>query len=194
MAPQPLVGVSALAFVSTNVDNFVLTTAQLAAARAERVGRIVLGALIGFFVLLALSALVAGALVDISVRWIGLLGLVPITLGLRGLWALRRAEGRSGQPRWPLAGSAITAGLTTIGSGGDNLAVYIPIYRKANLPGGLLITGVMIALELVLLVAALLAGRHPKTLAVLERGGAVATPVLYVCIGVVVLIRSGTFS
>jgi cadmium resistance protein CadD (predicted permease) len=194
VVPLSVVGVGALAFLSTNVDNFVLTTAQVTAARADRVRRIAVGSLVGFLTLIAMSAVVAQGLGTISTRWIGLLGLVPLVLGLRGLWALREAEARAGAPRWPVAAGAVTAALTTLGNGGDNLAVYIPLYRKADLAEGLVLTAVMIGLELVLLGAAVLAGRHRRALAALERAGAFATPVLYCVIGVVVLIRSGTLS
>jgi hypothetical protein len=37
------------------------------------------------------------------------------------------------------------------------------------------------------------AGRHPATLRVLDRVGVYAAPVLYLVIGVVVLVRAGTF-
>jgi cadmium resistance protein CadD (predicted permease) len=194
MASLSLVGVSAIAFMSTNVDNFVLTTAQVAAARAERVRRIAFGAVAGFALLVGVSAVVASALGSIPTRWIGLLGLVPLVLGVRGLWALRRPEARSGTPRWPIAGGFITAALTTIGSGGDNLAVYIPLLRNGNLTGGLAIAGVLMALDLALVGVAIVAGRHPRTLGGLERAGAFATPVLYCVIGVVVLVRSGTLA
>jgi cadmium resistance protein CadD (predicted permease) len=194
MDPVALAGVAVLSFASTNVDNFLVTTAQLAAAKPGRTRRIVEGEMFGTAVLVGASALVAAALVSIPTRWFGLLGLVPLTLGLRGLWALRRPEARVTTQKWPLAGGFTTSTAVTLGNGGDNLAVYIPLFRGTSVAGGALVVAVFAILDVLLCVAAVLVGRHPKTLRAVERGGVVVTPIVYCLIGVVVLLRAGTLS
>ena len=193
-----LAGAAALAFVSTDVDNFLLVTAQFAAAPAERVRRIAAGQFVGFLVLVAAAAAVAAALFDIPTRWVGLLGLVPIAIGLRALVAWRRPPGPGQRPtmsrRWPTAGGAATAALITIGSGGDNLAVYIPLFKGVGVGGHGVVIGVFLVCESLLLGLAHLVGRHHLALRTVDRVGAAVTPFLYVTIGVVVLLRSGTFS
>ena len=96
-----LVGVAAGAFASTNIDNTVITTAQVAAAKPGRVRRILIGQYVGFATLVVVAAVVAAALVSVPAYWIGLLGLVPISLGVRGLLALRSPEARRGEPSGP---------------------------------------------------------------------------------------------
>ena len=187
-----VVGVAAASFLSTNVDNLVMTTAQVAAAKAHKVRRIIYGQVFGSAVLVGVSVVVAVALLSIPTHWIGLLGLVPLALGVRGLLALRRPEGRSATSRWPTAGGSVTSALVTIGNGGDNLAVYIPLFRGVSVPEGLLVVVVFAALDLVLCTLAVRLGRHRSTLRSMERAGIYAVPVLYLAIGVLVLFRSGT--
>ena len=88
----------------------------------------------------------------------------------------------------------MTAALVTLGSGGDNLAVYIPLFRTTTVPEGLLVAVVFALLDVALCLVARTVGRHPATLGHLERGGAWVTPVVYLAIGVVVLWRSGTLA
>jgi len=188
-----LAGIAAASFASTNVDNLVLTTAQVAAAPAHRTRRIVIGQLLGFAVIVLIGVIVATALFEIPTRWIGLLGLVPLALGIRGLLALRRASGDRAT-KWPLAAGLWTSALITIGNGGDNLAVSIPLLRESSGADRALVVAIFVVLDVLLCTIAVLAGRHPRTVRGIERFGVLATPVLYCVIGVVVLVRAGTFS
>jgi cadmium resistance protein CadD (predicted permease) len=187
-----LLGLTLACFVSTNIDNLVVTTAQFAAAPPHRVRRIALGQLTGFLVIVGASAAAAGLLLEIPARWVGLLGLVPIALGVRGLLALRRPAGER-DPKWPVAAGFFTSTLVTIGNGGDNLAVYIPVLRQSDLAQGSFIVVGLIVLDVLLCGGAFLLGRHPRTLRVVDRAGAYLIPLVYCTIGVVVLVRAGTF-
>ena len=94
-----VLGLAAGAFAGTNVDNAAVTVAMIAAAPAERAKRIALGQVIGFVVLVVGAIGMAVLLFEIPTRIIGLFGLVPLTLGLRGLF---RAPSRRGAlPRRP---------------------------------------------------------------------------------------------
>jgi cadmium resistance protein CadD (predicted permease) len=188
------IGVAAAAFIGTNLDNGLVTAAMVAAAPPERDTRIVVGQVIGFTVLVAAAAGTALALFEVSARVIGLLGLVPLALGLRGLLALRHPEDRW-HPSQRVAGTGILAAmLVTIGSGGDNLAIYIPLFRVAGAANLLSITAVFVAGELLLTAGVLRIGRHPRTRGAVTRIGVWAAPVLYCLIGVLVLVRAGTLS
>ena len=187
-------GVAAGAFIGTNIDNGLVATAMVAAAPPDRARRIAEGQVAGFVVLVAVAAATAIALFEVPDRVIGLLGLIPLALGVRGLIALRHpdqhqrtAEGQSGA-----ASSA--AMLVTIGAGGDNLAVYIPLFRVAG-TSDLVATGLVFVIgEALLTVMILRAGRHPRTRAAATRIGAIATPLLFCTLGVLILVQANTFS
>ena len=128
-----LAGAAAAAFVTTDVDNFLLASAQFAVAPADRLRRIGVGQFAGFMTLVGAALVASVALVDVPTRYIGLLGVVPLALGARRFVQWRRGQREiTGPPGLPLVGGAGTAYVITLGSGGDNLAVYIPLFRLAG--------------------------------------------------------------
>jgi cadmium resistance protein CadD (predicted permease) len=201
VGPGAEVGVAALAFVGTNIDNTLVTMAMVAGAPLERARRIAAGQVVGFWTMVAVSAAAAAVLFEISPATVGLLGLVPLAIGLKGLVVWARARERSGGgggttavERRAVGRSLTAAALVTIGASGDNLAAYIPIFRAAGAADvGAIV--VVFALGEVLVTWVILAGgRHPRARAVMTRLGVVAVPVLLCCIGVLVMVQAGTFS
>lgn len=182
------------AFVSTNLDNGLVAVAMVAAAPPEKARRIASGQAFGFLVLVLAAAGTAVALFDVPTRAIGLLGLVPLALGIRGLLALRHGDAHERAARRAFGSGIIAAALVTLGAGGDNLAVYIPLFRATGTGGRLATALVFLVGETLLTLAILGAGRHPRARAVSARIGAVAAPLLYCAIGVLILLAAGTFS
>src|SRR5437870_499858 len=82
-------------FASTNVDLFVLLVALFLGSRngGLRTWQIVLGQYLAFAALVAASATVAAGLAVVPNDWIGLLGLLPLAIGLWGLYTARRDAG-----------------------------------------------------------------------------------------------------
>jgi cadmium resistance protein CadD (predicted permease) len=220
-------GVAAAAFVGTNVDNCVVTMAMVAGAPLERAHRIAAGQVFGFAVLVAVSAAAAAVLFEFSSAVVGLLGLVPLAIGVRGLVELARtrpvakaasmdgsavpttgtgpapADGKrrrwfrrpGSSPEQRAVGRSFTAAaLVTIAAGGDNLAVYIPLFRVGGATNVGAIVAVFVVAEALLTWVILTGGRHPKARGVMLRLGHVAVPILLCCIGILVMVQAGTFS
>jgi cadmium resistance protein CadD (predicted permease) len=189
-----VLGLAAGAFVGTNIDNAAVTVAMIAAAPPARAKRIALGQVIGFVVLVIAAIGMAVLLFEIPTRIIGLLGLVPLALGLRGLLALRHPEERSRVARRAVGSGVVAATVITIGAGGDNLAVYIPLFRVARF-GGTAASLLVFALgEVLLTLFVLRAGQHPRVRNAVTAIGAFAAPILYCAIGILVLAEAGTLS
>jgi cadmium resistance protein CadD (predicted permease) len=194
------VGVATAAFVGTNVDNTLVVMAMVAGAPTERSHRIAAGQVVGFVVLVAAALAAAAVLFEFSARVVGLLGLVPLAIGLRGLLALRPGPQGKRTLRRPKAadravGRSVTAAaLVTIAMGGDNLAVYIPLFRVGGATRLGVIFVVFVLGEVAVTALILAGGRHPRARDVMDRLGAVAVPVLLCAIGVLVLVTAGTFS
>ena len=74
-----------------------MTAALIAGSPPERAHRIALGQVVGFMAVVALAAAAAAVLIEFSPRVVGLLGLVPLALGLRGLLRLRSGDGATRQ-------------------------------------------------------------------------------------------------
>jgi len=203
------IGVAAAAFVGTNVDNCVVIMAMVAAAPVERARRIAVGQIIGFVVLVAVAAAAAALLFEFSTAVVGLLGLVPLAIGLHGLLGVARAgrgeeaeapptggtERRRQRPEQRAVGRSLTAAaLVTLAAGGDNLAVYIPLFRVGGATRVGAIVAVFLVGEAIVTWLILSGGRHPQARGVMLRIGHLAVPVLLCCVGVLVLVEAGTFS
>ena len=166
-------GIAAAAFVGTNIDNCVVTMTMVAGAPLDRARRIAAGQVAGFVFLVVLAAAAAAVLFEFSPKVVGLLGLVPLTIGVRGLVGLRqRSDPEEGDPRTGArrrrgrrtaaeraVGRSFTAGaLVTVGAGGDNLAAYIPLFRVGG-TANLAAICIVFVLGEVLVTAVILAGR-----------------------------------
>ncbi len=204
-------GVAAAAFVGTNVDNCVVVMAMVAGAPLQRAHRIAAGQVLGFAVLVAVSAAAAAVLFEFSTAVVGLLGLVPLAIGLHGLVGLARGhtdgEGATSPPATPArrrrrskpeqraVGRSLTAAaLVTIASGGDNLAVYIPLFRVGGGTRVSAVVTIFVVGEALVTWLILAGGRHPKARRVMLRLGHLTVPILLCCVGILVLVEAGTFS
>jgi len=127
-----LVAVSAAAFVSTNIDNLLMLSALLAMS-AVRPLPIVTGFLLTTVIVIGAALLIArlGDLVD--TRYVGLLGLIPIALGLRGLLTLMRKKARPATTQDVRPGMWRTAAVI-LPLSGDSVAVCVDLCR--NRPTG----------------------------------------------------------
>src|SRR5215470_10926801 len=126
-------------FAGTDVDDIIVLTVLFLAGRAA--GRptkahVIAGQYLGIAALVAVSAIAAVGLLIVPQRWIGLLGLAPIALGIRGLVAA--ATNRDSDTTVAAAG-VLSVAAVTIANGADNLSVYIPLFRTIG-PGDSLLT------------------------------------------------------
>src|SRR3954463_6583613 len=112
-------------FAGTNVDDLIVLTVLFLGARAARrpVWPIWLGQYTGIAVLVGVSLLAALGLTLIHDRFVPLLGVVPLGLGVRGLIKAFRSSTSSSPPEVAAQGVLPVAGIT-IANGADNIAVY----------------------------------------------------------------------
>ncbi len=128
---------SVVVFVATSVDELVvLTTIFAYAERRKAVAQVYAGQLISQVVLLTISVLAASGIETISPEAIGLLGILPIVLGIRIL--LGGDEEDEAQETANRLGSrasfTLTVALIAIGGGGEELAVFIPFLGSLSMP------------------------------------------------------------
>lgn len=195
----PLSVTASATFVATNIDDLVVLTTLFATSRrgGPSRGQVVLGQYLGIAALVAVSAVVAVGLLVVPDRWVGLLGLIPIGLGTKGLVEARRSRARrrpdeeaAGPFEAPVRGLLGVAGLT-IANGADNISVYTPLFRQAG-PGGFAVYAVVFVVLVAVwcIASALLAGRRPVT-ALLDKAGHWLVPVVFIVIGVTIVATSG---
>jgi cadmium resistance transport/sequestration family protein len=191
MPPSGIVTAAGV-FAGTNVDDLIVLTVLFLAARASgrpRPWQIWAGQYAGIGVLVALSALAALGLTVVPDRWVGLLGLVPIALGVRGLVAAVRRSGDDDAP--VVAGSATAVAGVTIANGADNIAVYTPLFRTIGVGSTVVTIVVFAVLVAVWCLAASRLGSHRRVIAAVGRYGHWLVPLVFIAIGVVIIAGSG---
>jgi cadmium resistance protein CadD (predicted permease) len=124
------------AFVATDIDDFVLLAA-LFGSRTLKSKNIVIGQLVGIGTLVLVSSVAALAALSIPPGWANLLGVLPLALGIRGAitW-FRPAEKETAETPMVLPSvfgrsEIVSVACLTVASGGDNLAIYIPLFSSS---------------------------------------------------------------
>jgi cadmium resistance protein CadD (predicted permease) len=185
---------AAVLFAATNVDDIVVLTVLSISSRATRQPRrwhIWAGQYAGLAVLVGASLAAAAGLALVPLRWLWLLGLVPLGLGLYKLAAAIHAH-RSGQRASPAAVTGLI-GVTglTIANGGDNLSVYIPVFRTSSAAEIAVIIAVfLVGVALYCLASIGLAG-HQAVVQAVQRWGEWAVPVVFILIGFYIFYKTG---
>ncbi|MEV0722970.1 cadmium resistance transporter [Micromonospora purpureochromogenes] len=183
---------AALVFAATNVDDIVVLTVLFVAARATgrpRPWRIVAGQYLGIGALVATALVVAAGLLVVPDPWTGLLGLLPIGLGIRALLARTDDEAPPA-----VVGGALGVAAVTIANGADNLAVYVPVFRSLEPAAGLVWLVVFAALVALWCAVAALLGGHPRVVRLVGRAGHWLVPAIFVGVGLVILVTSGVLT
>ncbi|MEH2419749.1 MAG: cadmium resistance transporter [Nostoc sp.] len=147
----------AIAFIATNIDDIVILLLFFSEINANfRPRHIVAGQFLGFTVLLILSLPgLFGGLV-LSKSWIGLLGLLPMSIGISSL--VNQEEDSSKEvvaTTEEAEASTITSFFSpqaysvagvTIANGSDNISVYVPLFASSNLEAFVVIIGLFFLL------------------------------------------------
>jgi cadmium resistance protein CadD (predicted permease) len=180
-------------YATTNVDNFVVLTAFYA-DRSYRPREVTVGAYLGLAVIVAVSTGAAAAASTVPHRYIGLLGVVPLTLGAVRLGALMRGN----RPHEPdtAAGAGrrrpLVVGAVTVGNGADNIAAYVPIFATRSLGDrGLIILVFVVAAGAWCCAAHGIASARWAS-PIIRRVSHLAVPVVYLALGASILGFSGT--
>lgn len=181
-------------FAGTNVDDLLVLTVLFLASRASgspKGRQIWAGQYAGVAVLVAVSAVAALGLTVIPDDWVGLLGLVPLGLGARGLVRAVRAEAAGEEARPAVAGGLVSVAGVTIANGADNISVYTPVFRTMGVSGSVVTCVVFAAGVAVWCSAGAWLGSHKKVIEFVERHGQWAVPAVFVVIGGVIVTESG---
>ena len=163
-------GTAAALFAATNVDDLVVLAVLSASSRA------------------------AGRPRRWQI-WAGLLGLLPLGLGLAKLATAVRGR-RRGPPAAPAAVARGLPGVIalTLANGGDNIAAYTPVFATRG-PGAATVTAAVFAAGVA---AWCLAGwwlvAHLAIAGAVRRGGPWIVPAVYLLIGLYIFQKTGVLA
>ena len=189
-----LVGVAIAAFAATDVDDlFVLMLFFSNPAFGRR--QVVIGQYLGIGALVAVG--IVGSLIALVVPpWIvGLMGLLPIAIGIKKLLDLRKDEDddddeipknlrstRSSYLRF------LTVAGVTVANGGDNIAVYVPLFAgSSTLAEVITLVSIFLGVTAVWCTLAYYLVKHRIIASRLSRVGHIVLPVVLIGLGIYIL-------
>lgn len=185
-------------YISTSIDYlFILLIIFSQSHTKEGIRHIYWGQYLGTGILVAVSLFAAYVLNFIPQDWIiGLLGLIPIFLGIRvALMGEEEEEEEEVVEKLESGGTSRlfwTVALITIASGGDNLGIYIPYFTSLSVLK-ILIALVVFAVSIALL--CYISYRLAKISFVsetLEKYERIIVPVVFIGLGLYIMIENGT--
>lgn len=179
-------------FLGTNIDGLLVAIVLFVAVRqgALRTADAVLGQYLGIAVLVGLSATAAAGLAAVPASSVRFLGLIPLLLGVRGLaLCLRHRDDRVLTPRSPIRVGGMAGVIAmTLGSGGDNIAVYTPWFRQQPISSSIETVAVFAVALGPLLIVGWAIGSHPSVERALEKVGHWLVPLVYVALGLIIIL------
>ena len=183
-----LLGVALWLFVATNLDTLVVVSA-FCADNQYRIWEVFVGHYVSFC--LGLAAAVGGALVaaELLDGWAFLLGIVPLSLGLWGLF--RRPPEASIEESTVVPNTMGRIGVvavTGVGLSGENLAVYIPFFAELSGRELAAVVGIYLVGAGVVFLVGLLAVYRVATDGIPEQVDRWLVPSVLVGIGVYVIV------
>lgn len=193
-----LVGVATGAFVSTNLDAFVVLVANVARAPASRRAAGA-GFIIATVLVVALAWTLAGASRLIPPAYIGLAGLVPLALGIKQAVDLVRRPARpaspGNEPAPPSSRRSLHLGealVLHLSLSADNLAVYCALLTDTLPPLRPVIAVITLALAFAWSALAAAALRIPALSTLLLRWGHRLMAALLIVVGIYILVDTDT--
>lgn len=188
-------------FSATNIDGLVILMLFFTQMNATfRLRHIVAGQYLGFaaMILASLPGFFGGLVVPQS--WIGLLGLMPIAIGLNLLLKREKdlseveAEIKTSDPVVSsfLSPQICSVAAVTFANGGDNIGIYIPLFASSDVESLLVILGVFFLLVGMLCYAAYQFTRQSAIADTLTHYSNALVPFILIGLGVFIAWDSGT--
>jgi cadmium resistance protein CadD (predicted permease) len=189
-----LISLGIAAFAATNIDDiFVLM--MFFSAFSIPPHHVVLGQYLGIGLLVAISAV--GSLLSLVVpsNIIGLMGVLPIALGIKKLIEVRREKKKNEVPKQALQSASYSSSLSflsvaavTFANGGDNIGVYTPLFAtNSGISEIITVSAVFMAMTAVWCASAYFLVNHPLVASRIRRIGHIILPFILIGLGVFIL-------
>lgn len=171
-------------FASTNIDDVFVLVALLAAGKPPA-RSVVLGQVLGILGLFGAVVLLSLGAVVIPEGGLRFLGLLPVGIGLRRLF--RRPTTAGTEPAPSAASGVLAVVNVTVANGGDNLAIYAPVFATRSRADLVAFAAIFVAMTLVWCGAALALVHHPAWGTPVRRHGPRILPWVLIGLGTWIL-------
>jgi cadmium resistance transport/sequestration family protein len=192
------------AFIATNVDDILILMLFFSQTNSSfRRQHIVVGQYLGFIALViaSLPGFFGGLIIPPA--WIGLLGLVPIAIGISNLvnnqedkpeiQTVSDSKTTAKSLLIAIAPQTYKVAAVTFANGGDNIGIYVPLFANSNLAELAIICLTFLVLIGVWCYIAYRLTRHKAIAQILTKYGERIVPFVLIGLGIFILLESGTF-
>lgn len=193
-----VLGTSITAFVATNLDDILILMLFFAQVNQQlRPRQIWIGQYLGFgaLILASLPGFLGGYFIPRP--WLGLLGVLPIAIGLSHLFQNEESMPQTIAPlehksHFFLAPQVYQVAAVTIANGGDNIGIYVPLFANSTLVNLLVTLIVFFVMVAVWCAIAQALNRHPAIARLLVHYGDRIFPFVLIGLGIYILIEGKT--
>jgi cadmium resistance transport/sequestration family protein len=196
---------SVTSFVATNIDDLMVLMLFFSRLNPNfRPRHLILGQYLGFTLILLASSLglLFGLLV--SKQWIGLLGFVPLSIGIKQLFSVENDQEiqevtldftypkrRSLLTRIPSQTYQVAA--VTMANGGDNIGIYVSLFANNSPIHVLIIVVIFYTMVGIWCALAYFLITHPQIAKIVTNYGHKISPFIYIILGVYILWESKSY-
>ena len=190
-----IIPIAAGAYVATNLDNFTLLVTLLARYRSHML-TVALGYLASMLIMMGIAYGIGRAANAISVEYLGLLGIVPISVGVYGIVRLRHDTSTAAFADVTTLAAGQTVFVATlmsqIANGADTIVAISALFADSSPAADVLILVTLVATSIAFVLAAFYAVRHPGFSKWIDRYGALVTPFILSAVGAYILANTVT--
>jgi cadmium resistance transport/sequestration family protein len=200
-----------IAFIATNIDDIIILLLFFSQVDVNfRRRHIVVGQYLGFtfLIIASLPGFFGGLIVPRA--WIGLLGLLPIAIGIKQLVSQEKEIAQVQTVTSDFKQTSISnpivfflfsvlnpqtykVAAVTIANGGDNISIYIPLFAGSKPASLAVILGTFFFMVGVWCALAYLLTRQPTIAHILSRYGKHVVPFVLIGLGLLIMYDRGTF-
>jgi cadmium resistance protein CadD (predicted permease) len=191
------IGLAITLFASTDIDDLFVLVGFFADPKFK-VRQIFIGQYLGIAGLYGASVVASMISLVIPPYYIGLLGLVPIAVGMRKAWELRKGTDANEEELADHAnasaghGNIVAVAAVTLANGADNISIYTPLFATHSAYDIALI-GVLFAIMTLLWLGVAHWLTHHRTIgAPIRRYGHRVVPFVLIALGALILWQGGT--
>ena len=190
-----VIGVTAGAFIGTNLDNLILLVA-LYARFPRRPGTVAMGYIAGMLLVGAISIAIGEGGDLISIDSLGMLGVVPIALGIMALFQLFQSKqsGKTLKPASEVSSKAVFMSVlaTQLSNGADSIITFSIFLAESTDATDYLIALTFLGMTGVFTWLAYYLLKHRKLSDAVDRYGHYVTPFILILVGVYILTNTAT--
>ncbi len=194
-----LISIAIVLFVTTNIDDIFILLGFFSDPKFK-LRQVILGQYLGITALYGISVIGSLIALVISPVYVGLLGLVPVFIGLKKIWELRNSAAADEEELHNHSVTAngnsnlIAVAAVTVANGADNISIYVPLFATKSGYDIALIGVIFAVMTMVWLISANWLVNHRNIGAPIRRYGHKVLPFILVALGFFILYEAGSFN